>query len=234
MTKQEIRAAVRAAAQAGFDPAQVTSDHVQNVLDPAQASRAVLDTLRTLPEFRAASRILAYMPMSGEVDCTPLFSDEGACSSPGSTEGRSASGGTATHRRFVLPRVVGDDLELRALVPALNSCGPAGLVPGYRGILEPSADAPLVEAGDIDLAIIPGVAFDRSCMRLGHGKGYYDRLLARLHCPIIGICFNYRLVERIPADPWDRPVDVLITEKCCIRRDGTDLALRSAVHNVKP
>ena len=221
MTKQEIRAAVRAAAQAVLDPAQaasdqvqnvldpaqVTSDHVQNVLDPVQASRAVLDTLRTLPEFRAASRILAYMPMSGEVDCTPLYS--------------------ITDLRFALPRMVSEDLELRSYDPAL-------LVPGYRGILEPSADALLVEAGDIDLAIIPGVAFDRNCMRLGHGKGYYDRLLERLHCPIIGICFHYRLVERIPADPWDRPVDVLITEKCCIRRDGTDLALRSAVHNVKP
>ena len=188
MTKQEIRAAMRAAS-GRLDPGSAGQPVARGVdlpaFDPAQACRAALSALRSIPEFLNARCILTYMPLPGEVDCTPLL---------------------ASGRRFVLPRVVGDDLELRLYDPSL-------LVEGYRGIREPSTDAPLVGAGDIDLAIIPGVAFDRSGMRLGHGCGYYDRLLARLNCPKIGICFSYRLVERIPAEPWDRPVDILITEE---------------------
>ena len=171
--------------------------------DPTVVSREVLEVLRALPEYRDARCVLTYMPMAGEVDCEALLAEAGP------------------FRSFVLPRVAGDELELRLYDPAL-------MVGGYRGIREPSESAPAAGPDDIDLAIIPGVAFDRSLMRLGHGAGYYDRLLSRLHCPVIGLCFNYRLVDAIPAEPWDRPVDILITERECIRRRGTDIAQRPA------
>ena len=87
------------------------------------------------------------------------------------------------------------------------------LQPGYKGILEPTPDATPVSPGEIELALIPGVAFagERGAFsRLGRGKGFYDRLLPSLRCPKVGICYPFRLVDSLPTDPWDIPLDGLI------------------------
>lgn len=78
------------------------------------------------------------------------------------------------------------------------------------------ADCPWAEipAGMIDFAIIPGVAFAPVCggyMRLGRGGGYYDRLIPLLHCPTVAPAFDFQIFPEIPCDPWDRPVDNIIT-----------------------
>ena len=70
------------------------------------------------------------------------------------------------------------------------------------------------ELEKIDLAIIPGMAFDKEGNRLGRGKGYYDRLLQQLRdCTIykIGICFDFQFLDHIPTEPHDIPVDEVIT-----------------------
>ena len=69
---------------------------------------------------------------------------------------------------------------------------------------------PESEYGTIDLAIIPGVAFDLNGNRLGRGKGYYDRLLPKLSCHTIGICYPYQLIDEVPHEPHDVPVDEII------------------------
>ena len=66
---------------------------------------------------------------------------------------------------------------------------------------------------EIDLTIVPGVAFDRQHNRLGRGKGFYDRLLSTLDVPKIGICYDFQLKDQIPAEPFDRKMDLIITEK---------------------
>lgn len=63
----------------------------------------------------------------------------------------------------------------------------------------------------IDLAVIPGVAFDRSGNRLGRGKGYYDRLLPHIFAYKVGICFSFQLVEDIPTREFDARVDEILT-----------------------
>lgn len=91
------------------------------------------------------------------------------------------------------------------------------LVPGYLGIAEPRPE--LVEraalpSGAIDLAIVPGVAFDRSGQRLGYGGGFYDRFLA-LEAPQalrVGLGFSVQLVERLPVLPHDMGLDLLFLE----------------------
>lgn len=63
----------------------------------------------------------------------------------------------------------------------------------------------------IDVAIVPGMAFDREGHRLGRGKGYYDRFLAQLpHIYKIGICFPFQLVDKVPADVHDILMDEVI------------------------
>lgn len=146
---------------------------------------AVWARIERLPEFRGARTILAYMDIPGEVP-TREFIDKWR-------------GG----KRIAIPLVAGDSLEL-------YEYDPARLKEGYRGILEPSADAVPVDPSEIDLALVPGEAFcrkDGRLWRLGRGKGFYDRLLARLDCPSAGIFFSFRLLPDLPLDPWDLPLN---------------------------
>jgi len=71
---------------------------------------------------------------------------------------------------------------------------------------------------DIDLIIVPGVAFDIKGNRMGHGKGYYDRLLENTKAKTVGLAFEFQIVEKIPTDKHDRPVDMIITEDRVIER----------------
>lgn len=177
-------------------------------------SARILAALEDLPAFRDASCVLIYMALPDEVRTAPLLER------------------WAGRKRFAIPRVHGLDLEL-------CEYDPAHLQAGYKGILEPTPDAVLLEPEDIDLAVIPGVAFasERNAygqmiegrppqtplvaslrtdcvrgniQRLGRGKGFYDRLLPQLHCPTVGICYPFRVLPDIPTDPWDRPLDGLI------------------------
>ncbi len=104
----------------------------------------------------------------------------------------------AEGRRVVLPRVVSDDaMELRIYTSV------AAMKRGAFGILEPTG--PLFTAYDaIDVAVVPGMAFDASGHRLGRGRGYYDRLLPKLSkAYLIGVCHHSRLLADIPVDAHD-------------------------------
>lgn len=107
------------------------------------------------------------------------------------------------YKHIVLPAVVGDDLELRSY------SSPNDLSAGAYGIMEPTGVS-FYDYATIDLAIIPGVAFDASGSRLGRGKGYYDRLLPKLTAQKTGICFPFQFVEEIPAEEFDVRMDNVI------------------------
>lgn len=99
---------------------------------------------------------------------------------------------------------MGDDLELRFYT------GSQDLVTGSYNIGEPVGER-FTDYAAIDLAVIPGVAFDLAGNRLGRGKGYYDRLLPLLPAFKAGICFPYQLVEEVPAESFDICMDTVIT-----------------------
>ncbi|MBU2591344.1 MAG: 5-formyltetrahydrofolate cyclo-ligase [Nitrospinota bacterium] len=87
------------------------------------------------------------------------------------------------------------------------------LVRGKWGItVSSNGSAPIEE---IDLVLLPGIAFDRRGGRLGFGKGYYDRFLSRLDKSVlkVGLCYRFQLLERLPLSKDDVPVDVVITEE---------------------
>lgn len=82
------------------------------------------------------------------------------------------------------------------------------------GMLQPTADAPLVEPSQLDAVLVPGRCFDRHGIRLGRGGGHYDRLVPRLRpgVPVIGVCADDRVVDRLPSDLHDAPMTHLATE----------------------
>jgi 5-formyltetrahydrofolate cyclo-ligase len=83
------------------------------------------------------------------------------------------------------------------------------LRPGRFGIPEPPEGAPTIE--DPEWAVVPGIAFDRDGFRLGRGGGYYDRWLLGRTIRTVGLCRPERLVPELPRDPWDIPVQTVIT-----------------------
>ena len=89
------------------------------------------------------------------------------------------------------------------------------LEPGAYNILEPKSEFIREVNEDIlDLVIVPGVAFDCFGNRLGHGKGYYDRLLKKIHnIPIIGLAFEFQILNMIETEEHDEKIDLIITEE---------------------
>ena len=91
------------------------------------------------------------------------------------------------------------------------------LVEGRRGLLEPpSGGAALADA---DVVVVPGVAYDASLRRLGRGGGSYDRALADVAVPVVGIALDTEVVDAVPVEAHDRRVDVVVTPTRVLRRD---------------
>lgn len=138
------------------------------------------------PHFQKAKTVLLYHSLPDEVN-THAFIER-----------------WSLQKQLLLPVVKGDELELRFYKPSDE------LKVGSYHIMEPEGDK-LTDYSQIDLAVIPGVAFDAQGHRLGRGKGYYDRLLPQLNCFKIGICFPFQIVEEVPTDIYDVKMDEVIS-----------------------
>jgi 5-formyltetrahydrofolate cyclo-ligase len=156
--------------------------------------RAALLFLRTRKLARAR-RIAAYVAMGTEIDPAPLV------------QALLGAG-----RRVYLPKV--RDAEPMHLVQLRAG---ARLRRGKRGVSIPALRSPRASVQRLDLVLLPLVAFDAAGTRLGTGGGAYDRLLARKHPShrplLVGYAFAEQRVARIPREPWDRPLDAVITER---------------------
>lgn len=140
------------------------------------------------PHIIASQTILAYSALPDEVP-TQMLIDEWL------RQGKTV----------LLPRVVNDtDMELRRYT------GQHDLQEGAYGILEPNGEL-FTDDKTIDVAIVPGMAFDAEGHRLGRGKGYYDRFLARVpYLYKIGLCFSWQMVDCVPHDEHDIVMDEVI------------------------
>lgn len=152
--------------------------------------------LRGTSAWEAAGTVLLYLSMDREARCDDLI--------------RSALG---NGKAVYLPRVLGSDL---AFFRAVSLEGPWDR--GPFGIREPIPEGPgLLRIGKLQgplLAVLPGLAFDGKGGRLGRGKGYYDRFLARLGGkPLrVGFCIREQVVHSIPMDETDCPMDALVCD----------------------
>lgn len=109
-----------------------------------------------------------------------------------------------SRKNFFLPRVNGVNLEI---LPYNRS----SLRLGAFQIEEPIGDN-LYDIDDIELIIVPAIAYDRDGNRVGRGKGYYDRLLADTRATKIGVGYDFQLVDEIDAEPHDVVMDIVVTE----------------------
>jgi 5-formyltetrahydrofolate cyclo-ligase len=154
-------------------------------------SESVCRQIIALPEFAASKQILVYHSIPKEVQTGNFIEN------------------IKNGKEIFLPVIEENHLSVKKYTGKEN-----GGKRGIFGIWEPAGEACL-DYRSIDMIIVPGVAFDRKCNRLGRGKGYYDRLLPSFPNSTlkIGICFDFQLVDSIPTDPFDIPMDMVITEK---------------------
>jgi 5-formyltetrahydrofolate cyclo-ligase len=156
--------------------------------------RRIVENLYNLPEFKDAGTVLLYCAVKGEPDITPIFE-------------RVLGEG----KGLVLPKVEGEGIKL------ISVRDPLCLTNGTFNIPEPS-EGVIIEPEEVELAVIPGIGFDREGYRIGFGKGYYDRLLERVSAPKVGVAYSFQVLGSVPRDSWDKPVDIIVTEKEVIRR----------------
>ncbi len=126
--------------------------------------------------------------------------------------------------RVALPRVAAEPPRLR-----FHRADAAPLVPGRFGLMEPAAAAPEVALDDLDLVLVPGLAFDAEGRRLGFGGGYYDGAFGagavdaaapgagRRRAALIGLCYDFQIVAHCPAGADDVPVDLVVTDARVLR-----------------
>lgn len=161
------------------------------------SAEAVAESLLKLEGIKTAEVILAYMPMKYELDILPAV------------ERLKALG-----KRIAFPLCI-EDGGLKLLIPAEEN----GFKPGAYGILEPDTDtANEISASALDAIILPAVGFDRKLMRLGQGGGYYDRLLKRTDCFKAAVGFDCQLVDSVPTEENDMPVDAVVTPSLTIAK----------------
>ena len=160
---------------------------------PAQLEELSLPVIARLrPRLVEAQTILAYYSLPDEV-CTRQLIDELI----------------ADGKTVLLPKVLdAGRMELRRYT------GPHDLTEGAYGIMEPVGE-PFTDYALIDIALIPGMAFDAAGHRLGRGRGYYDRFLNSQWSMVtgqwlIGLCFAFHKVPVLPSDDHDIPVDIVI------------------------
>jgi 5-formyltetrahydrofolate cyclo-ligase len=164
----------------------------------ARAAAARLLALPALAAGRAPGCVSGYVSISGELDPA------------GALEGARAAGFTV-----VLPRI---DTRVPPHLCFHETTGADDLCDGPHGLREPRASCAEVPVGSIDVMLVPGLAFDAAGRRLGYGGGYYDAAGRALRerrpaSLLVGLAYDFQIVDACPADARDVAVDVVVTER---------------------
>jgi 5-formyltetrahydrofolate cyclo-ligase len=162
-------------------------------LDPETRQRAdgqITDALLGLPAWKNARTVGCYVALPDEAQTLNIL-----------------QAGLKTGKILAAPVVTRKSEPLQFYQLA----SPQDLQPGPMGILQPPRDHLLLPE-NLDLLIVPGVGFDLLGQRLGYGGGYYDRYLSYFQQMTVALAYDLQVVDRLPATPHDRKVQILLTE----------------------
>jgi 5-formyltetrahydrofolate cyclo-ligase len=146
------------------------------------------------PDFANSKTVLFYASFKGEVETFDMM--------------RQA---LKDGKRIALPRV---DVKTHEIIPKLVTSLEEDLEYGPYNIQQPKQDvAQDIDIRQIDLVVVPGVAFDRKNHRLGRGVGYYDRFLVKFPqgIPLVGLAFDFQVLATLPIEPHDLSVTRIVT-----------------------
>ncbi|MCB2293721.1 5-formyltetrahydrofolate cyclo-ligase [Clostridium algoriphilum] len=166
-----------------------------NVQDVNTFSAQIISIIMKLPQFENSRNIMLYLSFNKEVDTYPLAT------------------WCLTHGKNVIaPYCI---QTTKQIIPYKINNITSDLTKSTFGVMEPKHNLlEKINIEDIDLIIVPGVVFDKACNRIGFGAGYYDRFLSKKlkSTPTIGIAYDYQIIDKVPTDEYDIPLDFIITE----------------------
>jgi 5-formyltetrahydrofolate cyclo-ligase len=172
----------------------------QSIGEVEQKSEDITEQVLHLHEYVRARGIACYVSKDTEVDTRVLIRH------------------ALDHdKRVLIPVVRKGEVDL--FFSEIKNLGKE-LAPGTFGILEPKSEfVREVSLDAVDIVFVPGIAWDRDGYRLGWGRGYFDRVIKRLpqHVKSVGLAFSLQLINKIPRDQFDLPVDMVVTESRVIR-----------------
>lgn len=148
----------------------------------------IFNLLEELPTFKKAEIILLYWSIDKEVHTHDFIAK------------------WCDKKLILLPVIVGDDIILKQYTGIDKM-----VLDKVFGIPEPEGEE-FADFDKIDLALIPGMAFDKKNYRLGRGKGFYDKFLPKIQAMKVGVCFNFQKFDVVPTDEYDVPMDLVIVE----------------------
>ena len=173
----------------------LTARHALSAEECAGRSKLVCERFLDSDEYRSADTILLYKAYNNEVDTDMVF------------ERAISDGKTVAYPRSAI--VDGEpDLKFYVIDDASQ------LLPGYKGIFEPAAGSAAREfEGVADVCIVPGVAFDKRCHRIGYGKAFYDRYI-RMNGPrlVVGFSYDIQIEAEWEPEDSDKAVDMVVTD----------------------
>lgn len=162
-------------------------------------SKDVENKLSELPIYKQAKVIMVYYPLRGEVDILRKIKKD------------------LGNKRFCFPVM---DLEAKNLRIFEIANLDEDFCVGAWGVMQPDTEkAKEVDIKEIDVVIVPGLAFDKQRNRLGRGAGFYDRFLQDITPPTkkVGIAFEFQILENLPTNlSWDQKVDTIVSENFVI------------------
>ncbi|MGC1183434.1 5-formyltetrahydrofolate cyclo-ligase [Legionella sp.] len=158
------------------------------------ASNQICTRIRSLEQYRHAKRIALYFAINGEIDLTSIWN-----SAP-------------LHGKFCYFPAINEEHLTLSFLPATPA---TSFKKNRYGIPEPDVSHDLaLPAEELDLILMPLVAFDVRCTRLGMGAGYYDRTFKdKTNCTLLGVGYQFQRVDYIQPYPWDIPLTAVITQR---------------------
>ncbi|MFN3479249.1 MAG: 5-formyltetrahydrofolate cyclo-ligase [Thermodesulfovibrionales bacterium] len=160
-----------------------------------EKDRLIMDKVFSLPYFEKAKTAFYFVSFRSEVSTLPQIEEA-----------------LRRGKRIILPKV--DNINKRLRLFEIHNTGE--IKPGFMGIPEPDVPPERErDINDVDLVIMPGVAFDTNGNRLGYGAGYYDKLLSGLKkkIPLIAIAYEEQIVDSLPAESHDVRVNMIVTDE---------------------
>lgn len=150
-------------------------------------SKIIIEKLKQEKDYKKAKTVMFYVSKGNEVQTHDIIKE------------------AIKTKKIIVPKVTDKGLiccEITDFDNMKYSC---------LGVLEPKGEM-VCDISKIDLIIVPGIAFDKRCHRIGYGKGFYDSLLKNAKCKKIGLAYNFQIVDKIPVDEWDERVDKVISD----------------------
>jgi len=163
-------------------------------------SKKIADTLINFDRYQQSEKIMLYVATKLEVQTQEIIETA-----------------QKDNKKIYIPLII---QEKHDLIPSLVYDFEKELALGNLGIVQPKEEFyRLISPSILDLVIVPGIAFTQQGHRLGRGGGYYDRFLYKLerHTYSVALAFEMQMIEKIPLEETDIPVDCIITEKRIIR-----------------